>query len=166
MRALNSRFVLIDITNNATSWNHHRPKHSHCITRTRGAHQRPPQQQHSSVLRTPHIRKPSDHRTTFSNGSSSLDHPPNPASTSRVEACTELELFLEMLPLRMRGELCGHQEIGELIEVVLDLGRKPLARFPSGDWVISEHPVKLEDLTHSISKVILFVLFKNLVDYN
>lgn len=71
-----------------------------------------------------------------------------------------------MLPLRMRGELCGHQEIGELIEVVLDLGRKPLARFPSGDWVISEHPVKLEDLTHSISKVILFVLFKNLVDYN
>ncbi|XVF75613.1 hypothetical protein PTKIN_Ptkin13bG0200800 [Pterospermum kingtungense] len=155
MRALNSRIVLVDITNNATSWHNHRPKRSHRITTTRGAHQRPAasstarQSQHS-VLRTPQIRKPSD-RTTFSNGSSS-DYP-NPASTSRVEASTELELFLEMLPLRLRTELCGHEEIGELIEVVLDLGRKPLARFPSGDWVISEHPVKHEDLKHAITKV-------------
>ncbi|XP_017985108.1 PREDICTED: uncharacterized protein ycf45 [Theobroma cacao] len=157
MRALNSRFVLIDITNNATSW-HQRQKHSHFITRTRGAHRRAAaasiKQSQPSVLRTPQIRKPSE-RTTFSNGSS-LDYL-NPASastsTSRVEAPTELELFLEMLPLRMRRELCGHEEIGELIEVVLDLGRKPLARFPSGDWVISEQPVKHEDLRHAISKV-------------
>ncbi|KAK6228287.1 hypothetical protein SCA6_000627 [Theobroma cacao] len=157
MRALNSRFVLIDITNNSTSW-HQRQKHSHFITRTRGAHRRAAaasiKQSQPSVLRTPQIRKPSE-RTTFSNGSS-LDYP-NPASastsTSRVEAPTELELFLEMLPLRMRRELCGHEEIGELIEVVLDLGRKPLARFPSGDWVISEQPVKHEDLRHAISKV-------------
>ncbi|XP_021295976.1 uncharacterized protein ycf45 [Herrania umbratica] len=157
MRALNSRFVLIDITNNATSW-HQRQKHSHFITRTRGAHRGAAaasiKQSQPSVLRTPQIRKPSE-RTTFSNGSS-LDYP-NPASTStstsRVEARTELELFVEMLPLRMRRELCGHEEIGELIEVVLDLGRKPLARFPSGDWVISEQPVKHEDLSHAISKV-------------
>ncbi|XWS66223.1 hypothetical protein CRYUN_Cryun05aG0181200 [Craigia yunnanensis] len=153
MRALNSRFVLIDITNKATSW-HHREKHSHFISRTRGAHQRAAtssiRQSQQSVFRTPQIRKPSD-RTTFSNGSSS-DYP-NPAATTRIEACTELELFLEMLPLRMKRELCGHEEIGELIEVVLDLGRKPLARFPSGDWVISEQPVKHEDLRHAISKV-------------
>ncbi|XP_022748288.1 uncharacterized protein ycf45-like isoform X2 [Durio zibethinus] len=153
MRALNSRFVLIDITNNATSW-HHRPKHSHFTKTTRRAHQRPAtasiKQSQTSVLRIPHIRKPSD-RTTFSNGSSS-DYP-NPPSTSRVEACTELELFLEMLPLRIRKELCRHEEIGELIEVVMDLGRQPLARFPSGDWVISKQPVKHEDLRHAISKV-------------
>ncbi|WRX11782.1 ATPase [Theobroma cacao] len=163
MRALNSRFVLIDITNNSTSW-HQRQKHSHFITRTRGAHRRAAaasiKQSQPSVLRTPQIRKPSE-RTTFSNGSS-LDYP-NPASastsTSRVEAPTELELFLEMLPLRMRRELCGHEEIGELIEVVLDLGRKPLARFPSGDWVISEQPVKHEDLRHAISKVEIQSLF-------
>ncbi|XVE75427.1 hypothetical protein DITRI_Ditri12bG0093300 [Diplodiscus trichospermus] len=154
MIALNSRFVLIDITNNATSWHHHRQKHSHFVTRTRGAHQRATtasiRQSEQSVLRTPQIRKPSD-RSTFSNGSSS--DCPTPASTSRVEACTELDLFLEMLPLRIRRELCGQEEIGELIEVVLDLGRKPLARFPSGDWVISEQPVKHEDLRHAISKV-------------
>lgn len=54
----------------------------------------------------------------------------------------------------MRKELFGHAEIGDLIEVVMDLGRKPLARFPSGDWLISEQIVKLEDLQHAISKVI------------
>ncbi|XVE68786.1 hypothetical protein DITRI_Ditri09bG0098200 [Diplodiscus trichospermus] len=153
MRALNSKFVLIDITNNVTSW-HHRQKHSHFISRAPGAHRRVAtasiKQSQPSVLRTPHIRKPSD-RTTFSNGSSSDN--PNLYSTSRVEACTELELFLEMLPFRMRKKLCGHEEIEELIEVVMDLGRKPLARFPSGDWVISEQPVKHEDLSHAISKV-------------
>ncbi|KAK8671593.1 hypothetical protein V6N13_038183 [Hibiscus sabdariffa] len=150
MRALNSRLVLIDITNNAASWRH-RPRHSHLITMAQrgGAHQRPSaaplKQSQPSILRTPQIRKPSD-RTTSSNC-------PNPASTSRAAACTELDLFLEMLPLRMRGELSGHEEIGELIEVVMDLGRKPLARFPSGDWVISDQPVKHEDLLHSTSKV-------------
>ncbi|CAA0820551.1 P-loop containing nucleoside triphosphate hydrolases superfamily protein [Striga hermonthica] len=35
----------------------------------------------------------------------------------------------------------------------MDLGRKPIARFPSGDWVVSQLPVKLEDLRHAISKV-------------
>ncbi|KAK8609576.1 hypothetical protein V6N13_062021 [Hibiscus sabdariffa] len=150
MRALNSSFVLIDITNNAASWRH-RLRHSHFITMAQrgGAHQRPStaplKQSQPSIL-----RKPSD-RATSSNGSS-LDCP-NPASTSRSEACTELELFLELLPWRMRRELSGHGEIGELIEVVMDLGRKPLARFPSGDWVISDQPVQHEDLVHATSKV-------------
>ncbi|KAL0708212.1 hypothetical protein Bca4012_074638 [Brassica carinata] len=30
-------------------------------------------------------------------------------------------------------------------------GRKPLARFPSGDWVISEHPVTPQDLKLAVS---------------
>ncbi|KAF3502877.1 hypothetical protein F2Q69_00044798 [Brassica cretica] len=33
------------------------------------------------------------------------------------------------------------------------LGRKPLARFPSGDWVISEMPVTQQDLKLAVSKV-------------
>ncbi|KAE8670664.1 RNA-binding family protein with retrovirus zinc finger-like domain isoform 1 [Hibiscus syriacus] len=150
MRALNSRLILIDITNDAVSWSH-RQRHSHFITMSQrgGAHQRmstsPLKQSQPSILRTPQIRKPSD-RATSSNGSSS-------ALTSRLEACTELDLFLEMLPLRVRRELSRHGEIGELIEVVMDLGRKPLARFPFGDWIISDQPVKHEDLVHATSKV-------------
>ncbi|XP_039005068.1 protein SEEDLING PLASTID DEVELOPMENT 1-like [Hibiscus syriacus] len=153
MRALNSRFVLVDITNDAVSWRHRQWRHSHLVTMSQrgGAHQRPPtaplKQSQPSSLRTQQIRKPSD-RSTSSNGSSSAS-----TSTSRFQACTELDLFLEMLPSRVRRELSGHGEIGELIEVVMDLGRKPLARFPSGDWIISDQPVKHEDLVHAISKV-------------
>lgn len=65
----------------------------------------------------------------------------------------ELGLFLDLLPLRMRRELVRHEEIGDLIEIVMDLGRKPFARFPSGDWFLSDKPIGLEDLRHAISKV-------------
>ncbi|ONK64658.1 uncharacterized protein A4U43_C07F28480 [Asparagus officinalis] len=65
----------------------------------------------------------------------------------------ELELFLELVPLRMRRELAQHEEVRSLIEVVMDLGRKPIARFPSGDWIISQKLVDLLDLEHAVSKV-------------
>ncbi|MQL80764.1 hypothetical protein Taro_013216 [Colocasia esculenta] len=77
-------------------------------------------------------------------------------STSRAwpaAADGELELFLELLPPRMRAELRRHGEVRELVEVVMDLGRKPIARFPSGDWVISDQAIGVEDLRHAISKV-------------
>lgn len=101
-------------------------------------------------IHPPTVRRPSDW-TPPRNGS--VSDSPNSASTSRSGADIELELFLELLPSRMRRELCMHRELGDLIEVVMDLGRKPLARFPSGDWVISEQIVKHEDLKHAISKV-------------
>lgn len=63
-------------------------------------------------------------------------------------------MFLELLPERMKSELYRHEEIGKLIEVVMDLGRPPIARFPTGDWVISETPVSHEDLRLAVSKVI------------
>lgn len=66
-------------------------------------------------------------------------------------------MFLELLPLRLKSELYGHEEIGKLIEVVMDLGRSPIARFPSGDWVISENPISHEDLRLAVSKVIIFL---------
>nr|DAD31448.1 TPA_asm: hypothetical protein HUJ06_010299 [Nelumbo nucifera] len=41
----------------------------------------------------------------------------------------------------MRRRVSEHPELHRLIEVVMDLGRKPLARFPSGDFVLSDHPI-------------------------
>ncbi|KAL2324063.1 hypothetical protein Fmac_023121 [Flemingia macrophylla] len=136
MRALNSHVLLIDIHHH-----HHVPtstlaylRNSHFISSLRPRHRK-------SALRcsaSPEIRRPSDRF-----------HVSSP-STSRPE---DLNLFLELLPLKMRRELYRHREIRGLIEVVMDLGRKPLARFPSGDWVISHQPIVHEDLSHAISKV-------------
>ncbi|XP_050250027.1 protein SEEDLING PLASTID DEVELOPMENT 1-like [Quercus robur] len=158
MRALNSHLVLIDLH---TSWHSanqiptstltYLKNSSNFISALSSSFRRTcrarPVIASSSRPAAPEIRRPSD-RFFPGNGSPSIS--PNSASTSRS---SELEMFLELLPQRMRGELFQHEEIGELIEVVMDLGRQPLARFPSGDWVISEQPVKHEDLKHAISKV-------------
>ncbi|CAK9313407.1 unnamed protein product [Citrullus colocynthis] len=174
MRALNSHFLLIDLHSSWHSANqipistltylqnsHSVSKFSSSFRRTRRVRKGIVSSESSTPsFHSPEIRRPSSDRlfsgngllTNLSNSSSNLDS--DPASTSlQSEATAELEMFIELLPSRMRKELRSHTEFRELIEVVLDLGRNPIARFPSGDWAISEEPVKHEDLNHAISKV-------------
>lgn len=65
----------------------------------------------------------------------------------------ELGRLLALLPEEMRRRVSEHPELHQLIEVVMDLGRKPLARFPSGDFVISDYPITLQDIEHATSQV-------------
>ncbi|KAI3457392.1 hypothetical protein Pfo_014055 [Paulownia fortunei] len=65
----------------------------------------------------------------------------------------ELGRLLALLPEDMRRRVSEHPELQDLIEVVMDLGRKPLARFPSGDFVLSDHPITMEDIQHATSQV-------------
>ncbi|KAK4707893.1 hypothetical protein R3W88_028818 [Solanum pinnatisectum] len=164
MSALYSTFILIDLQ---SSWYSAKqiPNSTFCylnqsqfpsstfsaaFRRTRGGRGRFPAA--SASIQSPGIRRPRE-RSGAGNGLS-LFSPNSPStSSSGDEVVSDLDLFLELVPLRMRNELFMHQEIGKLVEVVMDLGRKPLARFPSGDWIISEQPVMLEDLHHAISKV-------------
>lgn len=68
----------------------------------------------------------------------------------------ELGRLLALLPEEMRQKVGEHPELHQLIEVVMDLGRKPLARFPSGDFVLSELPITVQDLEHATSQVNYF----------
>ncbi|KAL1192490.1 Protein SEEDLING PLASTID DEVELOPMENT 1 [Cardamine amara subsp. amara] len=155
MRALNSRLVLIDIN---SSWQASRRLISATTTafstdsssfrRTRGARQRIASSKSPASSPSP-VRRPSD-GFSFDVRSPSADST-NFASTA--PPTVELDAFLEILPPATRKELVKHEAIGELIEVVMDLGRKPLARFPSGDWVISEQAVTHQDLKLAVSKV-------------
>jgi stage III sporulation protein SpoIIIAA len=45
---------------------------------------------------------------------------------------------------------CMHMQ---LVEIVMDLGRPPLARFPSGDLKLADDVISPADLDHAISKV-------------
>ncbi|XP_038685045.1 protein SEEDLING PLASTID DEVELOPMENT 1 [Tripterygium wilfordii] len=65
----------------------------------------------------------------------------------------ELGRLLALLPEEMRRKCSDHEELENLIEVVMDLGRKPLARFPSGDFVLSDCPITVQDLEHATSQV-------------
>jgi hypothetical protein len=53
----------------------------------------------------------------------------------------------------VRTALESHDRLYELLEVVMDLGRPPLARFPSGDLRLSDNLVTAEDLEQAVAKV-------------
>ncbi|KAJ0694891.1 putative AAA domain-containing protein, R3H [Helianthus annuus] len=74
-------------------------------------------------------------------------------SWSEEEFDMELGRMLRLLPEEMRRRVNEHQELHQLIEVVMDLGRKPLARFPSGDFVLSDDLITVDDLEHATSLV-------------
>ena len=65
----------------------------------------------------------------------------------------ELELVLEVLPDRVSYALRQREDLAELLEVVLDLGREPEARFVSGDTSLSAEEVSNEDLQGVIERM-------------
>lgn len=93
--------------------------------------------------------------------SNSEDSAVQEGSESAAEISDELWKLLVLVPEHIGEKLVSHPEIEGLVEIVLDLGRRPLARFPSGDWFISETKVTEQDLQHAISMVNmnLFVFF-------
>ncbi|KMT02487.1 hypothetical protein BVRB_9g204330 [Beta vulgaris subsp. vulgaris] len=169
MRALNFGFELVDLHNSWPSLNQtqisnfsYLNNNAHFLSPVSAAFRRTCGVRKCvapcrSANKSPEIRRPVE-RLFSGNGLSSnsviFTQTSLISANERMgESASELELFLELVPFRMRDCLACHDEIEDLIEVVLDFGRKPLARFPTGDWVISQEPVKREDLQHAISKV-------------
>ncbi|RZC74294.1 hypothetical protein C5167_049774 [Papaver somniferum] len=74
-------------------------------------------------------------------------------STTENEFHFELERLLALLPEKLQQKAIEHPELNQMIEVVMDLGRKPLARFPSGDFILSDYPITFQDLEVAISQV-------------
>ncbi len=65
----------------------------------------------------------------------------------------ELRQLLSVLPPRVLAGLQKQDDLDDLLEIVLDLGRPPEARFSSGDVILDEEPVGREDLQHVVSGV-------------
>lgn len=71
-----------------------------------------------------------------------------------VRITDDLHKLLEILPPRIRQALESHfQPLDELLEVVLDLGRQPEARFPKRFHFLSEENVTEEDIQYVVSRV-------------
>ncbi|XP_058095689.1 protein SEEDLING PLASTID DEVELOPMENT 1 isoform X1 [Magnolia sinica] len=75
------------------------------------------------------------------------------APTTDDDFDVELGRLLALLPDEMRRKVSEHPDRHHLIEIVMDLGRTPLARFPSGDFVLSDQPITFADLEHATSQV-------------
>ena len=66
---------------------------------------------------------------------------------------SELELLLNVLPQRIAVALRSRENIADLLEVVMDLGRNPEARFLTEDIILSEDCITTEDLAELVSKI-------------
>ena len=65
----------------------------------------------------------------------------------------ELEQLLSVLPPRVTGLLRDQEDLDDLLEIILDLGRQPEARFSRGDVMLGDDPVSRDDLEHVVSGI-------------
>ncbi len=65
----------------------------------------------------------------------------------------DLTMLLPVLPPRIREPLERHPAVHNLLEVILDLGREPEARFPGTYELVSDTPVSEDDIEYVVSRV-------------
>ncbi|HRW47989.1 MAG: AAA family ATPase [Caldilinea sp.] len=70
-----------------------------------------------------------------------------------LQITDDLDLLLAVLPDRIREVLAQSERKGNLIEVIMDLGRLPEARFTDGELVLSKHEITLDDLRMVVERV-------------
>ena len=71
----------------------------------------------------------------------------------RMQVTDDLDKLLDILPLKIKQPPTNHEQQSSLIEIVLDLGRKPEARFIDRTVYLSDEVVTKEDLEHCVSQV-------------
>ena len=65
----------------------------------------------------------------------------------------DLESLMVALPPRVTEPLKARDDLHDLLEVVLDLGRPPEARFPTGDLLLDDVEVSTEDLAYLVDRI-------------
>ena len=65
----------------------------------------------------------------------------------------DLDAMLDVLPPQVRGPLLERPDNFELLEVVLDLGRLPEARYPEQEVTLSDREVTEADLEYVVSRI-------------
>jgi stage III sporulation protein SpoIIIAA len=70
-----------------------------------------------------------------------------------MQITDDLRKLLDVIPENIRQSIELHPQRDSLIEIVMDLGRRPEARFPSGAQYLSETPVSWNDLNDCISQI-------------
>jgi stage III sporulation protein SpoIIIAA len=77
-------------------------------------------------------------------------------SLGRMQITDDLGQLLAVVPESIRQTLEQHPKLSTLIEVVMDLGRYPEARFPDGAEYLSDVVITREELQYCIDRVGMF----------
>jgi len=65
----------------------------------------------------------------------------------------DLDLLMDVLPPEVSGTLRDRPNNFELLEVVIDLGRRPEARYPGEEVLLSDREVTQEDIEYVVSRI-------------
>ena len=68
----------------------------------------------------------------------------------------DLEKLIENLPFFLQEQLNQHNNKNQLIEIVLDLGRRPEARFINGTQYLSQKIISWQDIEYTTKRVSKF----------
>lgn len=71
----------------------------------------------------------------------------------QLRVTDNLEQLLDVLPLFLKQHLEEQEDVEDLLEIVLDLGREPEARFPLRVLQLSDAPVRQEDLDYVVQRM-------------
>ena len=73
-----------------------------------------------------------------------------------MNANAELEKLIENLPVFLQDHLNQHPSKDQLIEIILDLGRRPEARFVTGPEYLSRKIISWQDIDYMIKRISKF----------
>jgi len=76
-----------------------------------------------------------------------------PSDASPPASSDDLALLLAVLPAELGRRISAHGELDRLLEVVLDLGRAPEARYAGGSQELGERPLGRDELAHIVERV-------------
>lgn len=65
----------------------------------------------------------------------------------------ELDALLEKLPANIRVPLLAQEGLDSLLEIIIDLGRPPEARFPERDSILDSREITQEDIDYVTSRI-------------
>jgi stage III sporulation protein SpoIIIAA len=74
-------------------------------------------------------------------------------STQQIKITDDLEALLDVLPVHIKEVLDAVNEGEKLIEIVMDLGRCPEARFTDHEVVLSEQEITQGDLDYVVNRI-------------
>lgn len=72
---------------------------------------------------------------------------------TREEHIDDIDLLLSVMPPRIRERLREANHKKDLVEIVLDLGRLPEARFADREMTIGDREVSVEDLEYVVTRI-------------
>jgi stage III sporulation protein SpoIIIAA len=68
----------------------------------------------------------------------------------------DMDALLDIMPPDIKKPLVQQTDISELLEVVLDLGRQPEARFPKREKILRQKEVDEADIDHVVARISAF----------